>query len=101
MTKNLETTLIVNTKTIELSPFPADFLTNVVLAAVSSLKGGEVITSLELYLKEDEVQITVNGKPLIIIAFPNDVIVNTLTGLVSTLKGVEKIETIQITIKSL
>jgi len=100
MTNKLETKLTVNNKTIELSPFPADFLINVVSATVSSLKGGEDITSLELYVNQDEVQITVNDRKLRIIAFPNDVIVNTLKGLVSTLKGVETIETIEIDVKS-
>ena len=99
MEKNLGTELAVNNVSVELNPFVEEFLTRIVVGAVSSLKGAENIGDLELYLERGNVQLVVNGNELPLTPFPKDVITNTITGLVSSLKGVGKIDSLKINVK--
>ena len=100
MAKNYDTKLLVNNEPIELTPFPAEFLSSVVIAAVSSLKDVDDIKTLELYEDEGNAKIVVNGERITLTTFPNDYVTNTINGLLSTLRGVETIKTVKIDIKS-
>ena len=100
MTITYETELIINDKPMELTEFPADFLTNVVLAAVSSLQGGDDVKTLELSQSEGTTRIVANGQTLTLSPFPHGAITNTINGLLQTLKGVKEIQTLSIKIKA-
>ena len=100
MKENFKSTLQVNNVSIELSPFPEQFLARTVSSAVSSLKEAEDIQSLELYLEQDNLQIIVNGNELSLSPFPKDIITNTITGLISSLKGVGKIDSLKISVEA-
>lgn len=100
MVKNYDIKLLVNDEEIGLTPFPAEFLTNVVIAAVSSLKDVDVIETLELYEDDGNTKIVVNNERITITTFPNDYVTNTINGLLSTLRGVDNIKTAKIDIKA-
>jgi hypothetical protein len=100
MSKTYEAKLTVNHTDIELSDFPQDFLINVAIAAVSTLKGIGAIETLDLIGDSDNTDILVNSERIRVAAFPNEYITNTLHGLISTLRGVENIESMQINIKA-
>jgi len=99
MDKNLGAELEVNNVSIELNPFAEQFLTRIVVGAVSCLKGAENIRDLELYLERGDVKLVVNGNELPLTPFPTDIINNTITGLVSSLKGVDKIDSLRVTVR--
>ena len=100
MEKNLRAELEINNVSVELNPFVEEFLTQIVVGAVSSLKGAENIGDLELYLEQGNVQLFVNGNELPLTPFPRDVITNTIIGLGSSLKGVGKIDSLKINVKA-
>jgi len=100
MNGSFEATLQVNNVSVDLTPFPEQFLARTVAGAVSSLRGAEEIRSLELYLERGDVRIIVNGDELPLTPFPNDIIANTLIGLVSSLKGVGKIDSLNVSVKT-
>ena len=100
MNESFEATLQVNNVSVDLTPFPEQFLARTVAGAVSSLRGAEEIRSLELYLERGDVRIIVNGDELPLTPFPNDIIANTLIGLVSSLKGVGKIDSLNVSVKT-
>ncbi len=100
MDKKLRAELEVNKVSIKLNPFAEQFLTRIVVGAVSSLKGAENIRGLELYLERGDVKLIVNGNELPLTPFPRDIITNTITGLVSSLKGVSKIDSLKINVKA-
>ena len=100
MKKNYKAKLQVNKVAIELNEFTEQFLANVTVGAVTSLKGVEFLKKIEVKQDKDDLDIKVNGEEIKLTPFPNDVIANTFKGLVSTLKGVDKsnIKNIDITI---
>ena len=100
MSRTYEAKLTVNYTDIELSDFPQDFLINVAIAAVSTLKGVEDIDTLDLIGDSGNTDIVVNGSRIQVMAFPNEYITNTIHGLISTLRGVENIESMEISIKA-
>ena len=100
MEKNLKAELDINNVSVELNPFVEEFLTRIVVGAVSSLKGTENIRDLELYLEGGDVKIVVNGNELPLTPFPTDIITNTITGLVSSLKGVDKIDNLKVKVRA-
>ena len=98
MDKKFVTALKVNDAQIELNRFAGQFLTQTVLGAVSSLKGGEDIHDLELLLEAGNVKLVVNGDELPLTPFPEEIITNTITGLVSSLKGVSQMDIVKINV---
>jgi hypothetical protein len=100
MSIKYETELIINGSPMELTEFPADFLTNVALAAVSSLQGGDDIKTLDISQDEGTTKITANNQTLTLTPFPHDAVTNTINGLLQTLKGVKEIQTLSIKIKA-
>jgi len=101
MGKQYETKLSVNGNVIELTPFPEEFLTNVVTAAATSLKNVDDIKTLELYEDDGNINLVVNGTHITLTSFSNDYIANTVNGLLLTLRGVGAIKTVKINIKVL
>jgi len=100
MDKNLGSTLEVNGASVEINHFVDQFLTRIVVGAVSSLKGGEDMHRGELFLEGGNLTINVNGDELPLTPFPEDIITNTITGLVSSLKGIGKIDSLKIKIRA-
>ena len=100
MNKSLKTKLWVNKVSIELNEFTDEFLAQITVGAVTTLKGVDYIRKVEIGLDRGDVSITVNGEEVTLTPFPNDVIANTLTGMVSTLKGIEKIDNMDITVEA-
>jgi hypothetical protein len=100
MSDNYDVYLLVNDQQIDLTPFPSEFLTNVVLAAALSLKGIKDIETLDLSLYDGNTEIVINGDSITLTLFPSDVVANTIKGLITTLRGVDRIETVQVKIKA-
>ncbi len=99
MADNFEAKLEVNNASIDLSPFPEQFLARTLVGGVSSLKEAENIENLELYLKQGEVTLIVNGNQVELMIFPNDLIASIVVGIVSSLKGIDKIDSMKISVK--
>ena len=96
-----EAKLWVNNKDIELNPFVEQFVAGTVSGGVRTLKGVEVVRTVELRMVKRAVTLVVNGKALELTQFPNDIISSTVAGVVSSLKGVDKVGNLQIDIKVL
>jgi hypothetical protein len=94
--KDFHAELQVNKQPVELNKFAEHFLVSVAICAVSSLKGGEEITTLEVNYQGRVLTILVNGHSLPLSDFPHKVVTGTLTGLLSSLKGIDTIEDFRI-----
>jgi len=100
MKESYQTKLWVNNKDIELHPFVEQFVAGTVTGGVRTLKGVEVMRTVELRILKGAVTLLVNGKPLDLTQFPNDILCSTVTAVVSSLKGVDKVvESLQLDIK--
>ena len=99
MKGNFEAKLEINNISIDLSPFPEQFVARTIVGAVSSLREAENIESLELHLKQGDVTVIVNGNELDVTSFPNEIMASTVLGMVSSLKGVDKIDSVNISVK--
>ena len=99
MKGNFEAKLEINNVSIDLSPFPEQFVARTIVGAVSSLREAENIESLELHLKQGDVTVIVNGNELDVTSFPNEIMASTVLGMVSPLKGVDKIDSVNISVK--
>jgi len=99
MGKKFEARLWVNHQPIEMNAFTEEFLARVALGMVSSLKGGENVRELEIYLQEGEVGVVADGRDLPLTPFPKDVISSTLIGLISSLKGIRRVESFTVRVK--
>lgn len=85
-----KTSLTVDATPIELSDFPMEFLTQTVLAAVSTLKKVGEIKEMVMSFNSGETTVIVNGKKIPLGPFPSSFIAGTFCGLVAVLKGVDK-----------
>ncbi len=99
MKGNFEAKLEVNNISIDLSPFPEQFLARTLVGAVSSLKEVENIENLEIYLKQSQVTLIVNGNQVELMIFPNDLNASIVDVMVSSLKGGDKIDSVNISVK--
>ena len=99
MKQNLKANLAVNNKEVKMNPFVQSYVSNVAMGIVSSLKGVDYISLVEIKLEKDSVTIKVNKEDITLTPFPNDIIASTMKGLVSSLKGVNDIKTIEIHLK--
>ncbi len=93
------TTLMVNESKIELNEMAHLFLTNIVLCAVSMLKGGQDVKTLDFSLNEDKVNLVINGQVVPLSPFPRDALKGTITGMVSSLKGIHNIDRLVVNMK--
>lgn len=96
---SLKAKLWVNKISVEMNPFVEEFLARTTIGAVSSLRGGGSVQSLELNQEKGDVKITVNGDELPLTPFPSDIICSTLIGLVSSLKGVDEVDNLDISVE--
>jgi hypothetical protein len=99
MNGNFETKLWVNKKPVPMNHFVEEFLSHTVVGAVTSLRGVQKITKLEIHQKKGNVEIKVNGGNIPLTPFPNDIISRTLVGMVSSLRDVDDIDSIDISIE--
>jgi hypothetical protein len=101
MKETYQTKLWVNNKDIELNPFVEQFLAGTVTGGVRTLKGVEVVRTVELKMLKKAVTLAVNGKSLELTQFPNDIISGTVVGIIASLKGVDKVvDSLQLDIKA-
>jgi len=96
MPEKLSTEFLVNKKPIELNPFVNDFLAQVTIGAVKSLKGVDYIRNIEVSREYNDLAVNVNGEDIPITPFPNGIITSTIIGLASTLKGVDDVDSFNI-----
>ena len=99
MTASLKTSLTVNGKAVELNEYAHNYLTNIVVCAVSMLKGYEEINSLTFTFEGDKATLTINGKPIPLVRYPRVALIGTFKGTVSSLKDTGNIETMEIEIR--
>ncbi len=95
-----KTELMVNDQRIDLNEFAHGYVTNIVLCAVSMLKGGENVKTLVFKLEKHLPKLTINENTIPLSPFPRDALVGTFTGMVSSLKGVNRIDNLQIVVKT-
>ena len=100
MTPKRETELFVNDLKIDLNEFAHGYVTNIVICAVSMLKGGENVKSLIFKLEKHQPQLTINENAIPLSPFPRDALTGTFTGMVSSLKGVSRIDNLRIVVKT-
>ncbi|MCL0029774.1 hypothetical protein M1N19_02260 [Dehalococcoidia bacterium] len=99
MSGALKAKLQVNKISIEMNPFVEEFLAQIAVGVVASLKGAEDVQTLEIRQEKGNVKITVNGSDVPLTPFPNDIICSTLIGLVSSLREVDEIESLDISVE--
>ena len=100
MREKLSTEFVVNKNPVELNPFINDYLAQVTIGIVKSLKGVDYIRNIKVVSEYDDLTINVNGEDIPITPFPVGIITNTITGLASTLKGIDDVDsfTIKVTV---
>jgi hypothetical protein len=95
-----ESELRVNDLQIDLNEFAHEYVTRIVLCAVSMLKGGADVKELSFNLEGNKPDLVINHKTVPLSAFPRDALVGTFTGMVSSLRGVDKVKRLQIRMKA-
>jgi hypothetical protein len=101
MPMKYETILEVNDIPIDLNEFTHEFVTRIVICAVSMLKGGAEVQALVFSLQDDKPVLTINEKTVPLSAFPRDALIGTFTGMVSSLRGVHRVNKINIEMKAI
>jgi hypothetical protein len=96
MSVKYETTLKVNETAIDLNEFAHEYVTRIVLCAVSMLKGGTDVKELAYTKDGNKTALVINGKPVPLSAFPRDALLGTFTGVASSLRGVNQINKLAI-----
>ena len=100
MIADLQTKLLVNETPVDLNEFAHQYVTSIVICAVSLLKGGENVKYLVFNLENQKPKLKINDKVIPLSPFPRDALVGTFTGMVSSLKGVNGIDRLRIEIKA-
>ena len=96
MNKAFETRLLVNNLPIDLNEFAHQYVTSIVICAVSTLKGGENVETLVYNMDGAQTGLTINGLPVPLSPFPRDALQGTFSGMASSLRGVNKIDSLRI-----
>ena len=100
MPMKYETILKVNDIPIDLNEFAHEFITRIVICAVSMLKGGTEVKELVFSLQDNKPVLIINKKTVPLSAFPRDALIGTFTGMVSSLRGVDRVNKINIGMKA-
>jgi hypothetical protein len=100
MANGLKTKLFVNGVQVNLNEFAHQYLTRVIICAVSMLKGGENVKTLIFTLDGQKPELVINDNKVPLSPFPRQALVGTITGLVSSLRGVDAINSISIDISN-
>jgi len=98
MTAGLKTRLTVNGVPVDLSEYAHNFITQIVICAVSMLKGGTDVKTLVFNLENNRPSLTVNEKDIPFFGFPKDALPGTFRGMVSSLRGINEINSLRIEI---
>lgn len=91
-----ETSLFVNNTPIELNEFAHQYIAQIVLCAVSMLKGGNDVKTLVYSLDGNVSSLTINNLSVPLSAFPRDALRGTFSGMASSLRGVDKVNSLRI-----
>ena len=94
------TLLKVNEVQIELNEFAHEYITRIVICAVSMLKGGAEVKELVFNLEGNKPNLVINRRTVPLSAFPRDALVGTFTGMVSSLRGVNRVDKLDIELKA-
>jgi hypothetical protein len=94
-----ETRLFINSEGIELNEFAHQYVTKIVLCAVSMLKGGEKVNSLVFTLDGSRTGLVINNISVPLSPFPRDALRGTFSGMASSLRGVNEINSLKIELK--
>jgi hypothetical protein len=100
MPDKFKTQLTVNDMPVELNEFAHQFITNIVICAVSILKGGEDVKTLNYSIVGSKIDLVINDKRIPLTPFPKAAVTGTITGMVSSLRGVNKIDNLILEIKA-
>jgi hypothetical protein len=94
-----ETRLLVNAADIDLNEFAHQYLTKIVLCAVSMLKGGTDVKELVYTLEGGKTGLNINSAAIPLSPFPRDALRETFKGVALSLRGVDKIDSLKIEMK--
>ncbi len=94
----MEVELSVNYTPINIEEFVQQFVGNVVVALVDSLKDTDEADNIKLSIEGDDVVLINDDNEIDMKAFVCDFIRNTVCGMVSSLKGVGQIDNLEINI---
>jgi|WetSurMetagenome_2_1015567.scaffolds.fasta_scaffold404180_2 hypothetical protein len=94
-----DTSLLVNNTGIDLNEFAHQYVTKIVLCAVSMLKGGTDVKDLVYTLEGEKTGLTINAKAIPLSPFPRDALRETFKGVALSLRGVDKINSLKIEMK--
>jgi hypothetical protein len=100
MAVNFKTKLTINSNPVDLNEFAHNYVTRIVLCAVSMFKGGENVKELYYSIKGQESELVINDIPVVLGSFTKPALFGTVTGMVSSLRGVNKVDTLKIEIKA-
>jgi hypothetical protein len=95
-----QTKLIINFKPIDLNEFAHEYVTRMVICAVSTFKGGENVKDLLYIIEGKKSDLVINGNPVVLTAFPKDAFFGTVIGMVSALRGGNNVDTLKLEIKT-
>jgi len=90
--------LVVNYTPVNLEEFVQQFIGNVVVALVDTLKDTGKAGNIKLSINGDDVNITADDNTIEMKTFVADFVKNAVIGMVSSLKGVDQIDSLEINI---
>ncbi|MBN1191244.1 MAG: hypothetical protein JXA46_15925 [Dehalococcoidales bacterium] len=93
-----KTSLFVNNVRIDLNEFAHNYVTRIVLCAVSMLKGGSDVRTLLFTLENEKTGLVINDLTVPLSPYPRDALRGTFSGMASSLRGVDKIDSLRIEI---
>jgi len=96
MSDRLKTQLTVNHSPVSLTEFANKYITSVVIGAVSNLKGGSDINTLDFKFEDNETVLIINEAVIPLIPFIKTALTRVIIGLVSSLKGMDRIDMIHL-----
>jgi hypothetical protein len=94
--RNLKAWLKINNNNIEMNEFVEGMVAHVTSGAVDSLKGTDVVKTINITVGTGEVGLQVNKENVKLTPFANDIIAATLMGLISLLKGADEVDKLEI-----
>jgi hypothetical protein len=93
------TSLYVNKERIALNEFAHNYVTNIVLCAVSMLKGGSGVKTLVFSLEGNIPSLVVNDLPVPLISYPREALSETFKGVALSLHGISTVNSLRIEVR--
>lgn len=96
-----KTELTVNGKNVSLTEYAHNYLTNILICAVSMFRGGEDVQILQYNVDGEVTGLVINKKTIPLTQYLTNAFKGIVFGIVLPLKGIDSINTLEINIRKI